>query len=186
MERVFIEMNGKCGVIQEVYKGSAVVQFDDSTTQIVKASECTMIPPKEHDMVLVTEGVDIGLEGEVVCIDKSDAIVQNSNGDFKLVDLVYLAKIDKQETWIRHAELYRTMALTRLSTKNYDTALLYYEKAKEYQEKAFGTNEHPEISITYINIGSIYGEMGNYVKELEYYEKAISIVEKEAHPDSPT
>jgi transcription elongation factor SPT5 len=52
-----------------------------------------MVPPKEHDMVLVTGGADVGEEGELVCIDGTDAILKDSNEDFKIVDFVHLAKI---------------------------------------------------------------------------------------------
>ena len=52
-----------------------------------------MVAPKENDTVLVTGGADVGVEGELVCIDGSDAILKDSNEDYKIVDLVHLAKI---------------------------------------------------------------------------------------------
>ena len=225
-ERVCIQIHGKSGVIKEVHKNSAVVELDDKRTRNVTTKECTVVSPKEEDMVLVTGGVDVGLEGKLICIYYSSAVVQNSNGEFKVVDLVHIAKVasstpaygssnfrtkktivppkhspvsrsrsntamyypdppslDRQE--IRNAEYLKNLALFRLSIHDYDTALEYYEKARECQEKGFGTNEHPEISRTYISIGSVYGQKSDYVKELEYYEKAISIQEKVEHPDSP-
>ncbi|GFH46414.1 DNA-directed RNA polymerase II subunit RPB1 [Chaetoceros tenuissimus] len=221
-ERVYIQIHGKSGVINEVHKTSAVVEFDNKTFQSVDANGCTVVPPKEEDMVLVTGGADVGLEGKLMYIHSSSAVVQKSNGEFKVVDLAHLAKIasytqtspeygfstfptsksrttappkysptseryypNSPRSMIRHAETYGKMALERLSTNDYDTALEYYEKTIACQEKAYSTNHHPEISITYISIGSVYGEKGDYVKELEYYEKAISIQEKEEHPDSP-
>jgi transcription elongation factor SPT5 len=42
---------------------------------------------------LVIGGADVGVEGELVCIDGSDAILTDSNEDFKIVDFVHLAKI---------------------------------------------------------------------------------------------
>ena len=44
-------------------------------------------------MVLVIGGADVGVEGELICIDGSDAILKDSNEDFKIVDFVHLAKI---------------------------------------------------------------------------------------------
>jgi transcription elongation factor SPT5 len=41
----------------------------------------------------VTGGADVGFEGEIVCIDGSDAILKESNENFKIVDFVHLAKI---------------------------------------------------------------------------------------------
>ncbi|GFH46412.1 hypothetical protein CTEN210_02886 [Chaetoceros tenuissimus] len=257
-ERVYIQIHGKSGVITDIYKNSAVVVLDDNRTRNVTTKECTVVPPKEEDKVLVTGGADVGLEGKLMYIKNSSAVVQNLNREFKVVDLVHLAKIesytqaapvygssnfptsnkkssisetssvcgfsnythsnrkpstnsnccptsiansrgnlqdssdislisrkDNSERMIRCAEMWRKMALERLSTKEYDIALEFYETARARQEKAYGTNEHLEISRTYMSIGSVHGEKGDYVKELEYYEKAISIQEKADHPDSP-
>jgi len=74
-----------------------------ASDQAVKATADAMIPPKEHDMVpvtgdmvRVTGGADVGVKGELVCIDGTDAILKDlkdPNGGFKIVDLVCLAKI---------------------------------------------------------------------------------------------
>lgn len=94
MERVCIQLkNDKTAVIKDVNNNSAVVEFEDKTTQTVSCGDCLMVAPKEHDTVLVTGGADVGLEGELVCIDGTDAILRDPNGDFKIVDLVHLAKI---------------------------------------------------------------------------------------------
>ena len=50
-----------------------------------------MVVPKEHDIVLVTGGADIGVERELVCIGSTHAILKDSNEDFKIGDLVHLA-----------------------------------------------------------------------------------------------
>jgi hypothetical protein len=39
-----------------------------------------MIPPKEHDTVLVTGGNEIGLEGSLVCVDGTGARVAQACG----------------------------------------------------------------------------------------------------------
>ena len=44
-------------------------------------------------MVLALEGVDVGIEGELVCIDGPDGIIKDSNGEFKIIELVHLTKI---------------------------------------------------------------------------------------------
>lgn len=95
MERVCIDLkrSDKSAVIKDVHNNSAVVELEDKTTQNVSFGECTMVSPKEHDTVLVTGGADVGVEGELVCIDGTDAILRDPNGDFKIVDLVHLAKI---------------------------------------------------------------------------------------------
>ena len=96
MERVCVELkkNNTTAVIKEIDNNVAVVEMEDKSTATIHAADCTMVPPKEHDTVLVTGGADVGVEGELICIDGTDAILKDSNNeDFKIVDLVHLAKI---------------------------------------------------------------------------------------------
>jgi len=71
-----------------------VVELEDKSTLTVQHGEVTMVPPREHDQVLVIGGENVGVEGELVCIDGTDAIMKESNENFKIVDFVHLAKID--------------------------------------------------------------------------------------------
>jgi len=95
MERVCvqIEKSKSNGVIQEINNSNATVQLEDKTLLKVHVGELMMNTPKEHDTVLVTGGGDVGVEGELVCIDGEDAILKDSNEEFKIVDFVHLAKI---------------------------------------------------------------------------------------------
>ena len=70
-----------------------MVELEDHSTKTVSFDGVTRILPKEKDMVLVIGGADVGVEGELVCIDGSDAILKDANEDFKIVDYVHLAKI---------------------------------------------------------------------------------------------
>mmetsp|Transcript_15429 Transcript_15429/g.29098 ORF Transcript_15429/g.29098 Transcript_15429/m.29098 type:complete len:1091 (-) Transcript_15429:67-3339(-) len=95
MERVYVQLkNDKIAVIKDITGNKAVVELEDKSSQTVSCGECIMVPPKENDTVLVTGGADVGVEGELVCIDGSDAILRDAQGDFKIVDLVHIAKID--------------------------------------------------------------------------------------------
>ena len=96
MERVCVQLKSdeSVAVIKEVTSDStALIELEDKSTKTVRVGELSMVPPKEHDMVLVTGGADVGVEGELVCIDGTDAILKDSNEDFKIVDFVCLAKI---------------------------------------------------------------------------------------------
>lgn len=95
MERVCVELkkDNSTAVIKETNNNIAIVELENKSSLKIKASDCTMVPPKEHDIVLVTGGADVGVEGELICIDGTDAILKDSNEDFKIVDLVHLAKI---------------------------------------------------------------------------------------------
>jgi transcription elongation factor SPT5 len=95
MERVCVQLkkNSMTAVIKEINGSMAVIELEDHTTMNVGSSEVSMVAPMEHDSVLVTGGVDVGFEGELACIDGSDAILKDVNEDFKIVDYIHLAKI---------------------------------------------------------------------------------------------
>jgi len=95
MERVSIEVKSsqKKGVIRQTQNKTAVVEYEDGTTGNVGVNDIGMVAPVEHDTVLVTGGNEIGLEGSLVCIDGTDAILKVANDDFKIVDVSFLAKV---------------------------------------------------------------------------------------------
>ena len=71
MERVCVQVKDKgSGTIKEINADkSAVIEMDDKTTTTARVGDLSMVPPKEHDTVLVTGGNDIGVEGSLVCVD---------------------------------------------------------------------------------------------------------------------
>jgi len=96
MERVCVQLksDNRNAVIKEINADkTAVVELEDKSTQNVRVNEVSRVNPNEKDMVLVIGGADVGVEGELVCIDGTDAILKDSSGDFKIVDFVFLAKI---------------------------------------------------------------------------------------------
>jgi transcription elongation factor SPT5 len=95
MERVAVEIQSskRRGVIRQTQNSTAVVEFENGGTENVSVHDLTMVTPVEHDSVLVTAGNEIGLEGSLVCIDGTDAILKVDNDDFKIVDVSYLAKV---------------------------------------------------------------------------------------------
>ena len=59
---------------------------------------------------------------------------------------------------------------------DYNSTLEYYDKARKIQERVLDDN-HPDLAMTYNNIGKIYAEKGDYAIALEYYDKARKIDE---------
>ena len=56
------------------------------------------------------------------------------------------------------------------------------------QERVLGEN-HPDLAITYGNIGGVYDSKSDYDSALQYYDKAMKIQERvlgENHPDLAT
>ena len=99
MERVFVQLKSddKPAIIKEINADkTALVELEDHSTRTVRFSDVSRIEPKEKDTVLVIGGADVGVEGELVCIDGSDAILKDGNEDFKIVDFVHLAKVSSE------------------------------------------------------------------------------------------
>mmetsp|Transcript_60695 Transcript_60695/g.72054 ORF Transcript_60695/g.72054 Transcript_60695/m.72054 type:complete len:564 (-) Transcript_60695:122-1813(-) len=97
VDRVYVTTkSSQTGVIREIHsdKSASVELLDDKSRITVRPGEVSMVAPKEHDMVLVTGGADVGVEGELVCIDGTDAILKDGNDDFKIVEFFHLAKIE--------------------------------------------------------------------------------------------
>ncbi|CAF4364459.1 unnamed protein product, partial [Rotaria sordida] len=67
---------------------------------------------------------------------------------------------------------------------DYSKALEFYEKAHKMKEKALPPN-HPDLAISYGDIGQVYNNMGNYSKALSFLEKALSIQQKTLPPSHP-
>ncbi len=59
---------------------------------------------------------------------------------------------------------------------NYAKALEYDGKALEIYKSKLG-KDHPDMALTYNNIGEVYRAKGNYAKALEYHGKALEISE---------
>jgi tetratricopeptide (TPR) repeat protein len=45
--------------------------------------------------------------------------------------------------------------------------------------------EHPDTATSYNNIGGVYASQGDYPKALEYYLKALAILENKLGKDHP-
>ncbi|CAF5026811.1 unnamed protein product, partial [Rotaria sp. Silwood1] len=67
---------------------------------------------------------------------------------------------------------------------DYSKALEFYDEALIIDEKALLPN-HPDLAISYNNIGQVYNNMGDYLKALVFYEKAHKIKEKALPPNHP-
>ena len=82
-------------VIREVRGDTALVEMErECGTHTIRIDDLTVVVPSEDDTVLVTRGEWAGIEGELVCIDGTDAILREFDGNFRIVDLVHLVKIE--------------------------------------------------------------------------------------------
>ena len=63
------------------------------------------------------------------------------------------------------------------SQGKYDEALEYYNKALTIYLNKLG-EDHPDVAMTYMNLGKLCEKLEQYQTALEYYEKAKPIYSK--------
>ncbi|CAF4403293.1 unnamed protein product, partial [Rotaria sordida] len=66
----------------------------------------------------------------------------------------------------------------------YSKALSSYEQSLEIDKIALPPN-HPELAISYNNIGLVYNNMGEYSKALSSYEQSLEIDKIALPPNHP-
>jgi hypothetical protein len=118
------------------------------------------------------ESILLGLNA-ILTFDKADAIH-------------YLSKINIDAEWIqKDDELLFQLGKCEDHFGNYDRALEYHEKSLAIDLKVHG-GEHPDVAISYSNIGRIWDSKGDYDRAMEFHEKCLSIrlkVHGNEHPD---
>ena len=61
------------------------MEFDNKSTQTVQHGEVSMVRPQMYDMVVVTRGENVGVKGDLVCLDGDDSILKDATGNFRIV-----------------------------------------------------------------------------------------------------
>jgi preprotein translocase subunit SecA/nephrocystin-3 len=108
------------------------------------------------------------------------ALLKESNGCYKLSD--YL-NILEHKNEVNLTKLFNSIGLfVSEYFADYGTALDYNLKTLSIKEENFGA-EHIDTARSYLNVGSVYCDLGNYTKALEYYLRAMAIIGKD-HPIS--
>ena len=67
----------------------------------------------------------------------------------------------------------------------YNKALDYYQQSLAIRKQAFG-EFHPDVTLSYNNIGLVYDDLGDYVRALEYHQQSLAIkiqLYGDSHPD---
>ena len=82
---------------------------------------------------------------------------------------------NKHKNYFYQAKFLSYKALTYRRLDKYDSALHYNELCKNLRLKL---NDEKGLSATYMNLGSIYQETGNYYEAKKYYAKALELKEK--------
>lgn len=86
---------------------------------------------------------------------------------------------------IEKGRIYDELGLAKYNQKEYQTALTFYTKSLQIRQVSLPEN-HPDLCISYSNLGNTYREMGNYDKAISSYENSFEIREKllpSNHPD---
>ena len=74
---------------------------------------------------------------------------------------------------IELAYTYYGLSQVDLYKHDYQSAISNIEKALSHLSEHSSTNDHPLISQSYNDLGSIYTKQGNYFKAFQFYDKAL-------------
>jgi tetratricopeptide (TPR) repeat protein len=66
----------------------------------------------------------------------------------------------------------------------YSKVLSSHEKALAIQQQSLPPN-HPDLAMSYNNIGLVYENMSNYSKALSFYERAVDIGQRSLPSNHP-
>ena len=67
----------------------------------------------------------------------------------------------------------------------YNKALEYHQQSLAIKKQVYG-DSHPDVAISYNNIGLVYDDLGDYVRALEYHQQSLAIkiqLYGDSHPD---
>jgi tetratricopeptide (TPR) repeat protein len=85
---------------------------------------------------------------------------------------------------IEKAHIYHQLGWTKRKRCDYVEALSYYEKALEIRQNKL-PSIHPDLALSYNNIGDVYKGLGENEKALWCYEKALQMRQKLLPPNHP-
>ena len=125
------------------------------------------------------------MNNEILENIKESFFIDTSN--FTIIDMIFLLKkylynhyIERAKKFINSdisnemAELLEIIANFYEHNNQYDNALKFYKKTLNIDLKLYGEN-HPNIAISYNDIGLIYKDIAQYNKALFYLNKALEI-----------
>jgi tetratricopeptide (TPR) repeat protein len=98
----------------------------------------------------------------------------------------YLSKLDTNTSFIlEDPDLLYQLGRCESKFRRYDKALEYQEKSLAIRLKTLGV-EHPDVAMSYNNIGILYRHKVEYDKALEFYEKSLEVRLKTFGGEHPT
>ena len=77
----------------------------------------------------------------------------------------------------QQAKIFRDKYYPTFDVIYYKKAIEYYEKDLQSSLKHFGA-DHPNVALTWNNLGNAWRELGNHTKAVKYYEKALKVFKK--------
>jgi tetratricopeptide (TPR) repeat protein len=97
---------------------------------------------------------------------------------------VYQALLDQTTYESERAPIYSQLGSAKYNQGEYQEAIVFYEKSLEIDQKTLPSN-HPDLGVSYHNIGLVYESMGDYSNALSSHEKALEIRQKSLPPNHP-
>ncbi|CAF3374317.1 unnamed protein product [Rotaria sp. Silwood2] len=114
-------------------------------------------------------------------------IYQNGKGDYQKAEEMYNKALFYSNNLSQSTTIQNHLGLLQNEMSNYNDALKTLENAEELcrKDNLFDNNVIVKLVTIYINMGIVYRHKLNFVKSLEYYNKALDLnlqIRPELHP----
>lgn len=155
----------------------------DITTQVADIKQRGQAIQKEKEQIQKAEAVQLADVEEAArrCYSYYETFAAQHLNDTAAYYLELRASLDTSNAqWLDEAAVFVTDYLA-----DYDKGLEYNNKALGIRLSTLDKN-HPDMAISYNNIGTLYADLGEYGKASEYLNKALGIwlfVYGEDHPE---
>lgn len=73
------------------------------------------------------------------------------------------------------AKVWHLLGVIKSGESQLDSSLVFYQRALRIREKAYLGNPHPDLGMTYNNIGIIYAKNGQYRQALSFFLKGLEV-----------
>jgi tetratricopeptide (TPR) repeat protein len=111
-------------------------------------------------------------------------LVLRKMGQFQKSQQVYEVLLEQATDEGDKGPIYHLIAWAKDGQGEYKEAITLYEKALEIRQQSLPSN-HPDLAMSYNNIGNVCKNMGEYSKALSSHEKALEIKQQSLPPNHP-
>jgi tetratricopeptide (TPR) repeat protein len=144
--------------------------------------ELTLTNDNDEDRYVLTNSIRARTEGATGWDRLGQLLLKV--GQPEKAQLVYEILLKQTTEESRKGDIYHRLGSAKYHQGKYQEAIQLYEEAIEIRQRSLSPN-HSDLSMSYNNIGNVYGALGMYPKALSSHKKALEIRLQSLPPNHP-